>query len=232
MLNFEAFEVLTFDCYGTLIDWENGLLGALNPIFAAHQIQADDEQLLALYGEFEAAEESGEYQNYKAVLKNVLRRLGKEFDFAPSESELDEFSTSIKHWLPFADTVKALQSLKKKYQLAIISNIDDDLFAFSNERLNVKFDWVITAEQVKSYKPSHNNFLQAIERIAKPKEKILHVAQSIFHDIIPAKQLGIANVWVNRRHGKAGAGATKAAAAQPDWEVTDLQSLARICGIK
>lgn len=231
MLNFATFEVLTFDCYGTLIDWETGLLRALQAIFTHHQIEVDDERLLGLYGELEAAAERGTYQTYKAVLKNVLHRLGEEFNFVPTPQELHEFSTSIKHWPPFDDTVEALQKLKKRYQLAIISNVDDDLFAYSNERLNIKFDWVITAEQIRSYKPSLNNFHCALERIAKPKEKVLHVAQSIFHDIIPAKQLGIANVWVNRRFGKTGTGATKAAEEKPDLEVRDLQSLVKLMGL-
>ncbi len=228
MLNFEAFEVLTFDCYGTLIDWESGILAALQPLLAARAIKLDDEKLLELYGALEAQAESGDYLNYQTILKTVVRGIGARLNFNPSEQELENFATSVKDWPPFADTVSALQALKKKYQLAIISNIDDDLFAFSKAHLGVPFDWVITAEQARSYKPSFNNFQQAFQRIGKSKDKILHVAQSIFHDIIPAKQLGLATVWVNRRHGKAGAGATKPAPGEADLEVKDLQSLARM----
>ncbi len=230
MLNFDAFEVFTFDCYGTLIDWESGILAALQPLLASHGVKIDDEKLLELYGELEAEAEGGDYLNYKTVLKNVLLGTGEKLGFKPSEQELENFATSVKNWQPFADTILALQALKKKYQLAIVSNIDDDLFAFSKARLGVEFDWVITAEQARSYKPSFNNFQQAFARIGKPKEKILHVAQSIFHDIIPAKQLGLSTVWVNRRQNKSGAGATKPAQGQADLEVKDLQLLVQLIG--
>jgi 2-haloacid dehalogenase len=232
MVDFADIDVLTFDCYGTLVDWESGILAALQPVLAAHGAVVDDETLLELYGELEAEEESGAYVNYKTVLQNILRRLGERFNFKPSGDELEGFALSVKDWLPFPDTVSALAALKRRYQLGIISNIDDDLLAFTRPRLGVEFDWVITAQQVQSYKPSFSNFQQAMARIGKPQEKILHVAQSIFHDIIPAKQLGLSTVWVNRRHDKAGTGATKAAEGQADLEVNDLQTLARMMGLK
>jgi 2-haloacid dehalogenase len=125
-----------------------------------------------------------------------------------------------------------LQALKKEYKLAIISNIDDDLFAFSAQRLQTQFDWVITAQQAKSYKPSLNNFHLALERIGVPKPKILHVAQSLFHDIVPAKALSLSTVWINRRHNLGGFGPTPPAQAQPDLEVLDLQTLAALIGLK
>jgi 2-haloacid dehalogenase len=231
MLNFDAFEVLTFDCYGTLIDWESGILAALQPVLASHSVTIDDEKLLELYGELEAREEQGDYQNYQTILKKVLLGIGEKLRFTPSQPELENFATSVKDWQPFTDTVNALQALKTKYHLAIISNIDDQLLAFSQSRLGVQFDWVMTAEQARSYKPSFNNFQKAFECIGKPKEKILHVAQSIFHDIIPASQLGLSTVWVNRRHDRAGAGATKAAQGQADLTVRDLQSLAEMIGL-
>jgi 2-haloacid dehalogenase len=122
--------------------------------------------------------------------------------------------------------VEALKYLKERYKLAVISNIDDDLFAHSARHLGVPFDWVITAEQVESYKPSLNNFEKAIEIIGAPRGEILHVAQSLYHDIAPAKELGLANVWVNRRHNLKGYGATYPADAVPDLEVPDLATLA------
>jgi 2-haloacid dehalogenase len=230
-MNFTDVEVLTFDCYGTLVDWESGILAALQPVLAAHGAVVDDEPLLELYGKLEAKEESGDYLNYKTVLQNVLQRLGEQLNFKPSQEELEGFAFSVKDWQPFPDTVSALKALKRRYQLGIISNIDDDLFAFPGPRLGVEFDWLITAEQVQSYKPSFNNFQQALARIGKPQEKILHVAQSIFHDIIPAKQLGLSTVWVNRRHNKEGAGATKAAEGQADLAVNDLISLVQVFDI-
>ncbi len=228
MLNLAQFEVLTFDCYGTLIDWESGIWSALSPILSAHGRTLAQEAALEIYGRFEAEVERGEYRAYRAVLGRVLEKIGDELGFTPTPAEGEAFSISVRDWPAFPDSPRALQALHKKYKLAIISNIDDDLFAYSEEKLQVKFDWVITARQARSYKPSLNNFRLAFERIGQPPERILHVAQSLYHDILPAKSLGLANVWVNRRHGKAGFGATPPAQAQPDLEVPDLQSLAKI----
>lgn len=231
MLNYDQFEVLTFDCYGTLIDWESGLWAALSPIFANHGVTVSLDSALELHGELESEAERGVYRDYKAVLRMVLEGLGSRLGFAPTPTELERFALSVKDWPAFPDSPSALRALKTKCKLAIISNIDDDLFAFSAQRLQVPFDWVITAQQVKSYKPSLNNFRRAFERLGVPQSRILHVAQSLFHDIAPAKTLGLATVWVNRRHGKAGSGATPPAQAQPDLEVPDLQSLARSIGL-
>ena len=230
-MNFNDFEVLTFDCYGTLIDWETGLWQALKPIYAAHQISISAERALELYGELEAGLEHGRYQAYKTLLRKALEGMGARLGFTPTESELQSFSHSVKDWPAFMDTPRALQALKQKYQLAILSNIDDDLFALSAPQLQVSFDWVITAQQAQSYKPSVHNFQLALERIGLPRDKILHVAQSLYHDIAPAKSLGLATVWVNRRHGKPGAGATPPAQAQPDWVVPDLQTLVERMGV-
>jgi len=229
MLHFDQFEVLTFDCYGTLIDWETGLWEVLSPILASHQVNVSHDKALELYGELEA--ERGAYKDYKTVLRMVLEGLGVRLRFAPTPSEVERFAASVKHWPAFPDSPRALQALKTKYKLTILSNIDDDLFAFSAERLQVQFDWVITAQQVKSYKPSLNNFRVALNTIGLPESKILHVAQSLFHDIVPAKALGLSTVWVNRRHGKAGSGATPSAQAQPDLEVPDLQTLVHTIGL-
>jgi 2-haloacid dehalogenase len=231
MLNFDDFEVLTFDCYGTLIDWESGIWEALRPVLAHHGIALMADQALELYGELEVEAERGSYHEYQTVLRMVLEGLGSRLGFVPTSTELQRFSESVKDWPAFPDSTGALQALKKKYKLAIISNIDDNLFAFSAQRLQTPFDWVITAQQAKSYKPSLNNFHLAFERIGSPTTKILHVAQSLFHDIVPAKALGLSTVWVNRRHDKAGFGATPPAQAQPDLEVPDLQTLAGTIGL-
>ncbi len=231
MRRWDDFDVLTFDCYGTLIDWETGILETLRPIFAAHRIDAAPDRVLELYGELESEVERGEYREYKTVLRLVLEGLGARFGFVPTPEELHRFSTSVKDWPPFPDSSPALQALHRKYRLAIISNIDDDLFAFSAERLQVPFDWIITAQQAKSYKPSLNNFRLAFERIGVPQNRILHVAQSLFHDIAPANKLGVSTVWVNRRHDKEGFGATPLARAHPDFEVPDLRTLAVKMGL-
>ncbi len=232
MLDFNNFELLTFDCYGTLIDWESGIWEALHPILAVHRIDVAADKVLELYGKLESEAERGEYHEYKTVLKMVLEGIGARLGFAPTQVELQRFSECVRDWPAFPDSARALQALKKRHKLAIISNIDDDLFAFSAQRLQVQFDWIITAQQAKSYKPSHNNFRIAFERIGLPKNKILHVAQSLFHDIVPAKALGLATVWVDRRHNKEGFGATPPAQAQPDLTVPDLQTLADKMGLK
>ncbi|OUL35040.1 haloacid dehalogenase, type II [Nostoc sp. T09] len=226
MINLNRYKVLTFDCYGTLIDWESGILAALKPLLSTYGHNLNDEHILQLYAEFEAEIQKGEYITYKEVLRRVAQKFSEYFGFTLASQELYSLADSIKYWSPFPDTVEALKSLKQNFKLAIISNVDDNLFAFSAQHLKVEFDWIITAEQVKSYKPSLNNFRVAIERIDLPLDQILHVACSIYHDIVPAQSLGISTLWVNRRAGKEGIGANLPVVAQPDLEVPDLHTLA------
>ena len=226
MLDFRRFDVITFDCYGTLIDWETGLLEALRPMREAAQLRATDDEVLAAYALLESTLESGDYMRYRDVLRGVMRGLTQRFGAAADKVDLDALAKSLPDWPPFPDTVQSLRRLKKHYQLGILSNTDDDLFSETARVLQVPFDFVITAEQVGTYKPSHRNFVHAHQIIGVPKEKWLHVAQSRFHDIAPARALGISNVWVNRRHDKDGEGATAMSAAQPDLAVPDLKTLA------
>ena len=230
-MNFDNFEVLTFDCYGTLIDWESGIWEALHPMLMRHHVTITRDKTLELYGELESEAERGEYHEYKVILRTVLEGFGSRLGFMPTLTELKHFSESVKDWPAFPDSARVLKVFKKKYKLAIISNIDDDLFAFSAQRLRVQFDWVITAQQAKTYKPSLNNFHLAFERMGLPKNKILHIAQSLYHDMVPAKTLGLSTVWINRRYNKSGFGATPPAQAQPDLEVPDLQTLAEKMGL-
>ncbi len=227
-LPFDRFAWLTFDCYGTLIDWESGILAALKPVLAVHAKALSDPELLALYGRVEAEAEQGEYRRYREILRQVVRDVGERLGFSPSAAELDSLSESLPCWQPFPDTVAALRRLKTRYKLAIISNVDDDLFAHTRRHLGIDLDDVITAQQACSYKPSLNNFELALRRIAAAPHSVLHVAQSLYHDVAPAKALGISTVWVNRRAGKPGAGATKISSAQPDMEVPDLKTLAKL----
>lgn len=231
MISFDDFDVLTFDCYGTLIDWETGLWTALQPILARHGMALAMHEALALYGILEAEVERGPYRPYRMVLRMVLEGFGTRLGFVPMATELEHFAASVPAWPPFPDSAPALQALHTKYQLAIISNIDDDLFAMSALHLQVQFDWVITAQQVQSYKPSLHNFRMALARIGVPPQKILHVAQSLYHDIVPAKTLGLSTVWINRRHAQPGSGATPPAQAQPDVEVPDMRTLAEQTGV-
>ena len=231
MLPFEQFTVLTFDCYGTLINWEEGILSALRPLLMAHNCSLSDDDLLERFARLETAAETGAYRPYREVLRDVVTGFASECHFTPTALERDCLAASLAHWPPFADSVAALRALKTRYKLAILSNIDDDLFAHSARQLQVAFDCVITAQQVQSYKPSPRHFTVALERLAVPKAHILHIAQSLYHDITPATQFGLATVWVNRRHGRPSAGATPPAQARPDLEVPDLRTLVAMMGI-
>lgn len=226
MLDFKRFKALTFDCYGTLIDWEAGILETLAPFRSESPKNPTDDELLENYALAESSVQAAGYKRYRDVLSEVMKQIGVYLDIPLAPHEIDILSNSIAYWRPFPDTVDALQTLKRYYKLVILSNIDDDLFAFSAAHLQVPFDHVITAEQVGAYKPSHKMFETAIDRIGLPKEEILHVAQSLHHDIAPANELGLTNVWVNRRGSKRGFGATRAASAAPTLEVADLKSLA------
>jgi 2-haloacid dehalogenase len=228
MLDFSHFRILTFDCYGTLIDWETGILSALRPILAAHGKPLSDVKILEFYSGLEAEAEHGEFQPYREVLHSVVRGFGQRLAFEPSDAEVRSLSESLASWTPFPDTVDALRQLKARYRLAIISNIDDDLFAPSASKLEVPFDFVITAQQARAYKPSPKIFQLAEQTIRIPRSQWLHVGQSVYHDVIPAKSLGIATVWVNRPSPRPNAGAAKAASSQPDLEVPDLRSLAEL----
>ena len=172
-----------------------------------------DDQILETYARHEAELESGEYLTYREVLAGALRGVGTDLGFEPSREEVEQFSGSVADWPPFPDSSEALHRLHERFRLAPITNCDDDLFAASARRLGVDFDWVITAQQARSYKPSENNFELAFERIGVPRERILHVAQSLFHDHVTAKRLGMTTVWVDRRHGRGGSGATPPAEA-------------------
>ena len=226
MLDLRQFFVLTFDCYGTMIDWETGIFSALRPILAAHKKELADPDLLQLYAELELEAERGEYVKYWDVLSSVVRGFGERLGFRPSQAEERALPESLAKWQPFPDTVEALRKLKQRYQLAVISNIDDDLFARSAPKLGVTFDYVTTAQQARCYKPGKKIFELAQERMRVPTDKWLHVGQSIYHDVIPAHAMGLATVWVNRPSPRTGAGATKAASAKPNLEVASLAELA------
>ena len=227
MLDFDRFTHLSFDCYGTLIDWERGILAALRPVLDHHGVALPDEQALELYGELESAAEAGPYRPYRDLLATVVDGFGERLGFVPTADERASLAASVGDWPPFPDTVAALRVLAERFQLVILSNIDDDLFVGSARRLEVPFAAVITAQQVGSYKPDPRNFYTLLERVGAP-DRLLHVAQSLFHDIAPANALGLDTVWINRRHDRPGAGATPPATARPDLEAPDLATLARL----
>jgi len=225
-LDFTRFDALTFDCYGTLIDWETGILAALRTILDPRAIVAGDDELLERYAGQEAAAEAGPYLRYREVLGRSLRGLCADLGVEPSADEVTRFSGSVADWPAFDDSVDALARLQARFRLGVITNCDDDLFAASNRRLGVTFDWVVTAQQVGSYKPDPANFAFAFERIDVPRARILHVAQSLYHDHVPAKALGMFTAWIDRRHDRPGSGATPAARAQPDLTAPSMVAFA------
>jgi 2-haloacid dehalogenase len=224
--DFSRSRIITFDCYGTLIDWETGILGAFRPILSAHEAHLGDAEILRLYGEIEADEESGEYRPYKEILQAVVRGFGTRLGFVPSKKEQQSLPDSLPNWRPFPDTVAALRRLKSKFDLGILSNVDDELFSATARQLEINFDQVVTASQARAYKPSLELFRLAQSRVAVPAEQWLHAAQSVYHDVIPAQSLGLSTVWVNRPSLRPNTGAAKQASARPDVSVSSLQELA------
>ncbi|MFN0070323.1 MAG: haloacid dehalogenase type II [Chloroflexota bacterium] len=224
-------DVLTFDCYGTLIDWERGLLAALQPLLHVHNVERSDADVLERFAALESTAEAGPYRTYRSVLGLVLDGLGEHCGFTPTAEERHHFSSSVPSWPPFPDTAAGLRALSTRFKLAVITNCDNDLFAGTAGHFPITFDEVVTAEHVGSYKPSAKNFEVAFERLAVPRDRILHVAQSLYHDIAPARELGLTTVWVNRRGGDSGSGATPPANAIPDHEVSDLRGLVELLGL-
>ena len=235
MLDFEKYRALTFDCYGTLIDWEAGIADALRPVMRAHGIRVSDAELMNLYSEIERAGKSGEYRRYREVLRATVRGICTRLEFVPSMSEIECLAESLGSWQPFPDTVDALRRFQSRYRLCIVSNVDDDLFAGTARTLDVDFDYIVTAEQAGSYKPSHSNFALAIQRMGIPKERVLHVAESVKLDIEAAKGFGMDAVWVNRHAGleREGSASGNPSDGQSgaDIEVPDLKTLAELMGL-
>ncbi len=219
--DFSRFDALTFDCYGTLIDWEAGILAALRAVLDAHGVDRPDDPLLEAYARHEAALEAGPYLRYRDVLGSSLRNVCADLGIGPTETEVERFGGSVPDWPAFPDSAAALARLATRFRLGVITNCDDDLFAASNARLGVRFDWIVTAQQVGSYKPDPANFAAAFAVIDVPRERILHVAQSLFHDHVPAQRLGLRTAWIDRRHGR-GFGATPPAEATPDLVAPDM----------
>ena len=198
----------------------------MRPLFERRGVKVSVDELLEAYAEAERDAESGRFKPYQEVLQQVVRDLGTKFGFQPTADEQRSLPESLKTWQPFPDTGPSLKRLHWRYKLSIISNVDDDLFADTAKLLQVPFDFVTTALEVGSYKPSFNNFQRALEKMKVNKDRVLHVAQSLHHDVEPARALGIHSVWVNRRQGRPGGGATVKSSAKPDLEVPDLKTLA------
>jgi len=225
-IDWASIDVLSFDCYGTLIDWEAGILTSLRRLLGG--AVAPDNALLEAYARHEARLEAGPWRPYRQVLtESLVATLGERGVAVPSAART-ALGGSVADWPAFSDSVAALARLRTRFGLAVITNCDNDLFDSSDARLGRPFTWRITAQQVGSYKPARRNFEFALGRIGLPPDKIVHVAQSLYHDHAPAQAMGLRTVWVNRRHGQAGFGATPPAAARPHVTVPDMASLAEL----
>ena len=222
-LSADQFDALTFDCYGTLIDWATGISRALQPILQNHAVDVTADELFRLYARFEKDVESGAYVKYREVLRQVVRRFGNQFGFTPTNAELERFSDSVGNWPPFDDTNEALRRLSDEFRVAVVSNVDDDLFHDTARHFTVEFDDVITAEQVGTYKPDLAPFETAFTRLGVPPNRLLHVAQSVYHDVNPAGRIGISCVWVQRYEERFDPPTPQ---TDPVFAVPDLSSLA------
>jgi 2-haloacid dehalogenase len=230
MMRIGDYRVLTFDCYGTLIDWERGIVAAIQPLVAKCRIAPDRDQALEAFGRHESAQQTETPALlYSDLLALVHGRLAREWDVAASDEEHRRFGQSIGDWPAFPDSPEALAYLKQHYQLVILSNVDRDSFRASNARLGVVFDAIYTAQDIGSYKPDRRNFaymLDALKARGFGAGDILHTAQSLFHDHVPAKELGLATAWIDRRHEQGGFGATPAVAqARYDFRFDSLAQM-------
>ncbi|MCC7275832.1 MAG: haloacid dehalogenase type II [Alphaproteobacteria bacterium] len=226
------FKVLTFDCYGTLIDWESGIWTALQPLLRKAGNGLTRDAALEVFGRHETAQEKATPAAiYSDLLAAVHRRLAAEWGVTSSDDEHAAFGGSVPDWPAFPDSPAALQYLKRHYKLVILSNVDRESFKGSNRRLQVEFDAIYTAQDIGSYKPSPRNFTYMLEHLAAlghPKSDILHTAQSLFHDHAPANAFGLASAWIDRRHDQGGWGATAPVeGARYDFRFTSLADMVR-----
>jgi len=230
-MRISKFSALTFDCYGTLVDWERGMLSALTPWHERSGLEMDENILLASYGRHETAiqqEQPG--LPYNTVVANVLGRIADEFGIPAQQNEMQVFGNSVGLWPSFADSRDALAYLGQHFKLVAITNVDNASFARTHQSLGDPFHVIVTAEDVGSYKPALENFHFAFERLSEleiARDEILHVAQSLYHDIAPAQALGLANVWVDRQTGR-GKGMTPTTDVRPDLRVASLEELVAV----
>ena len=211
-MDLTEFTALSFDCYGTLIDWETGILGVLRPWADECGFAVDDEQLLRVYADHEAAaEQETPSALYPTILAEAFRRTGSTLGVAVDETWAGRLGDSVPDWPAFPDSSAALAALAQHYRLIIVSNVHRAGFAGSNVRLQGDFAAIITAEDVGAYKPADNHFValdRTLGELGIERRELLHVAQSLFHDHVPARRHGLPSVWINRRHDRPGWGAS------------------------
>jgi 2-haloalkanoic acid dehalogenase type II len=230
MTDFAPYRALSFDCYGTLIDWETGIQQALQPWAAGRRVEASPDELLDRFGAHENVVQSeSPTLPYPLVLAESVRRIGADLGAEVNATEAAEFGASVGTWPAFADSAAALRRLQQRYRLIILSNVDRASFALSNRRLGVTFDLVLTAEDIGSYKPDPANFerlVASVGTIGVHPGELLHVAQSLFHDHAPARRIGLPSVWIDRYATPAGTGASPASDVRVDWRYPSLAEFA------
>ena len=227
------FKALTFDCYGTLIDWESGMVEGLKPLTAKVGRDLTRDQILEAHARHESSQQlQTPAKNYRDLLATVYRRLAEEWGVSVDWAECQAYGRSVKDWPAFHDSAGALQYLKKHYKLVILSNVDNESFSASNARLQVAFDAVYTAEDIGSYKPSARNFDYMLDKLASlgvASHEILHTAESMFHDHAPANRHGLTSCWIYRRFDQEGFGATMNPGEMPkyDFRFNSMADLAK-----
>lgn len=228
------FKMLTYDTYGTLIDWESGIYNALQPLLDKVPVRLNRDEVLELFASFEIAQQRETPQLiYSSLLAEVARSVAAKWQIKISDEEAVEFGRSVKHWPEFSDSAESLKYLRQHYRMATLTNCDRISYMGSNSRLEIEWDAIYTAQDVGSYKPSLYNFEYMFERVRRDlgvlPHEILHVAQSLTHDMVPASAMGMTKVWINRRHGQEGHGAT----APPEGDFTiewEFNSMADFAG--
>jgi 2-haloacid dehalogenase len=231
-LELTDFEAISFDCYGTLIDWESGLLTVLRPWALHRELELDDEALLTAYAGYEERAESEHPRTpYPEILRKSMISLGRDLGAEVTAEDADLLAMSVPNWPAFPDSAAALADLAQQFKLIILSNVDRSSFAGSSQQLGVTFDSVLTAQDIGYYKPSPWNFTALKEearRLGVGEGRLLHAAQSLFHDHVPAKAAGLRTAWINRRHDRPGWGATPAPPVDvtPDWEFPSMAAFA------
>jgi 2-haloalkanoic acid dehalogenase type II len=227
------FKALSFDCYGTLIDWETGMMRALGGLIVKSRCDLTRDKILEAHARHESAQQrQTPAKRYCDLLAVVYKRLAEEWGVAATIDECEVYGQSIRHWPAFADSPDALNYLKKFYKLIILSNVDNRSFSFSNALLSVEFDAIYTAEDIGSYKPDDRNFAYLLEHLPNlglAKSDVLHVAESLFHDHVPARRHGLTNCWIHRRHAQEGFGATMDPGQMPriDFKFHSMAELAK-----
>ncbi len=233
MTRLRDFEVLSFDCYGTLIDWESGLLAALRPLLDGLEPARSRDDVLAAFARFESMQQRATpTKPYRDILAIVYKRLAEAWGRPAEWEACQTFGASIAHWPAFPDSAEALAYLAKSTKLVILSNVDNASFTASKAKLGVTFDAVFTAEETGAYKPDRTGFDYMLARLGErglAKASILHAAQSLFHDHVTAAEIGLARCWIDRRGGASDAGATPVPddVPTPDFRFSSLADLAR-----